>query len=997
MPRNNLAAAPANQGAQLTLIASTAPLSKRFCLDASGKLESKAGGQLWEGIAQTHVVGSLGELRELLEAIAGDPELQPNTAFVYGTMKGAMQNARVVTRTVYEDLDDRTGVITRTKDALEWANGPGVMILDRDRQPGELIPSERDDGEELLGQLERAVPKFSEVPALWWASASSLIFNRDTNEQLKGLSGERMWIMVKDATDIERAGKVLAKRLWIAGLGRIVIGGAGQMLERTLVDTAVWSPERFDFVGGAVCEAPLEQRRGQPVIYEIEGRDDFIDTREVFPDLTDAEEVEYARLVEMAKVEAKPAAQRAEKAAVERQAKEKAGPSSSSETLASAEKAIRQARDGGMLASDFVVYVKVKGRPEAFTVADVVADQQRFHGAITLDPLEPGYRDHKEVGKLFANGEGVWLHSMAHGGATYFLEGSKPEAIGASVARLADKFRAVYGEAKFAEMMARQAERRAANEEAAQPKITDLDNWVTDGWRAHVNDQFDVEAAALEWLEHHGFDPEDRGVEKRLPMLHDCMRGREELRAMAAHLARRYLYFGLAGANEEVYDLVTAKSFGLMQLRNTYAALKAPVPTVTSAAAIGKTMKTAVDTWLESDARKTVSKFDFTPGSTQLFTPGVTEDTVGVNVYREKVFLVAPMDPAEAGRRFFAFLQHLVPDEREAAFLMNHVVGIVRRPELRGQAVLMVSANGGVGRGTFFEIVDGLLDERFTHTLTTEDFVGGAAQWTEWEERTIFAHVDEMASLGKEKYSAMATLDSRIDNRTSRKQISEKNKSRRTARVYWTLIAATMELDAIALEGRDRRWTVLQNTEVKIEKSRSAAEIVSALQEYPQGPISEAFLHGLCRWLKRQSFDEGMFLNGIDTELKREVIGASEGDIERHLRAVLSEFETDGKFEAWIDNIAAGVVLRLKSDRTSLASAKKAAVVVKKLLRQGFSGWIVPMSGDTGKPERPRVRAPGTNRDAEERPSGQIARSDKAPQYSPEERYEVLGAKKVVR
>ena len=97
---------------------------------------------------------------------------------------------------------------------------------------------------------------------LWWPSASSHICDAETGEDLTGLRGQRIYLMVREAGDIPRAGAVLVDRFWAAGHGRIAVSAAGAALERCPVDGSVWQPERLDFAAGAVCGEGLVQRRG---------------------------------------------------------------------------------------------------------------------------------------------------------------------------------------------------------------------------------------------------------------------------------------------------------------------------------------------------------------------------------------------------------------------------------------------------------------------------------------------------------------------------------------------------------------------------------------------------------------------------------------------------------------------------------------------------------------------------------------------------------------
>lgn len=134
----------------------------------------------------------------------------------------------------------------------------------------------------LVETIRGAVPGLSDAAMLWWPSASSHICDRTTGEDLTGLRGQRLYLMVRDAADIPRAGAALADRLWAAGHGRVVPSAAGTPLERCPVDTAVWQPERLDFAAGAICMDGLEQRRGAPVL--IPGTTGIVDTRVALPE-----------------------------------------------------------------------------------------------------------------------------------------------------------------------------------------------------------------------------------------------------------------------------------------------------------------------------------------------------------------------------------------------------------------------------------------------------------------------------------------------------------------------------------------------------------------------------------------------------------------------------------------------------------------------------------------------------------------------------------------
>src|SRR5208283_3275852 len=123
--------------------------------------------------------------------------------------------------------------------------GPGVMFPDYDPEPGKP-PLTRT---ELLESLYAVWPEMKAHPHIWIPSASSCIYRSDTGEELRGVMGQRVYVPVLNARDIERCGRVLFQRTWLAGGGRVDVSSSGALLERSLIDLAVFQPERLDYAG----------------------------------------------------------------------------------------------------------------------------------------------------------------------------------------------------------------------------------------------------------------------------------------------------------------------------------------------------------------------------------------------------------------------------------------------------------------------------------------------------------------------------------------------------------------------------------------------------------------------------------------------------------------------------------------------------------------------------------------------------------------------------
>jgi len=65
---------------------------------------------------------------------------------------------------------------------------------------------------------------------------------------------------IEDGNDIHRYGKTFAKRCWLANLGTYIkVSKSGSMLERQLIDDAVFSPERLVFEAKPTLAEGLSQ------------------------------------------------------------------------------------------------------------------------------------------------------------------------------------------------------------------------------------------------------------------------------------------------------------------------------------------------------------------------------------------------------------------------------------------------------------------------------------------------------------------------------------------------------------------------------------------------------------------------------------------------------------------------------------------------------------------------------------------------------------------
>lgn len=395
-----------------TLITASTPprLSKGFRLDDAGKLVKVPGGQLADGLAETKRFASLNAFSDALAS------LTPANAMVYGISEH--DKARIVPQDqLAKIVDTSLSVIARDRDHFRYPAGPAILMIDHDT-PKSVAEALSD--EKLLDRLYAVCPGLGSAPHVVAQSASSYIYNGDC--ELIGQRGRRVYVLVGDGRDIPRAGAVLFKRLQLAGLGHIEIGKAGQMLERGLIDAAVFQPERLDFCGGAACAAPLVQRRPSPQVINADAEP--MNTRTALPDLTPVEEGKRREIVAKLKADAAPeAAKRREVWAEEQVGRILAHvgktPVSHPRDADRLREVYRNATDHRDLYGEFELIV-VDGK--TVTVAEVLGNPDRYHGHRCADPLEPSYGNDPRIAVLNLRAAGKpYIYSHAHGGLRYSL------------------------------------------------------------------------------------------------------------------------------------------------------------------------------------------------------------------------------------------------------------------------------------------------------------------------------------------------------------------------------------------------------------------------------------------------------------------------------------------------------------------------------------------------------------------------------------------------
>ena len=219
------------------------PLTKEIALDANGQLLSDGTACVMGRGTAAGPNHSLDQMERLILS------LDDRQAIALGALReGLPSECRIVTDRELKRVNGTPtpNIIARTREHIHFGSRAGLLLVDFDCKGMPLAVKEQID---RLGGFEPAL--FSVLPTLAAAgtvsraSTSAGLFRTDTGERFPGSGGKHLYIQITDVSDSARFLKVLHQRCWLAGLGWLMVGAAGQLLERSLVDHTVGSAERL--------------------------------------------------------------------------------------------------------------------------------------------------------------------------------------------------------------------------------------------------------------------------------------------------------------------------------------------------------------------------------------------------------------------------------------------------------------------------------------------------------------------------------------------------------------------------------------------------------------------------------------------------------------------------------------------------------------------------------------------------------------------------------
>jgi hypothetical protein len=396
---------------QITLINkrdTPALMSKKIFLDSDGKLKSDGSEcRMITGTAARAFAGTSSDLARIIGNCGSDQ------AIALGALREDLSTP--ISVTTKASLDRNPGAIARTRDFIDYRPGvPAWALIDFDTKG---MPKEVSDRIDAAGGMWNALltvaPELANAARVSRASTSAGLYRSDTREPIPGSNGVHHFVLVRDGRDIERFLNDLHDRCWLHGFGWHLIGGAGQLLDRSIVDRMVGFGERLCFEGPALISSPLAQDQTKRAPEAVEG--EAIRSDRAVRQLT---EHERHRVKEAKAASAKALGKSATKArnkhdkALAEKISTKSGV-----PIATALRLVK-ARHRGVLFSDVELEFDDLG---VVTVGAVVADPDRFIGETLADPLEGVDYGRCKAMVMKGDDDALLIHSFAHGNGLYFL------------------------------------------------------------------------------------------------------------------------------------------------------------------------------------------------------------------------------------------------------------------------------------------------------------------------------------------------------------------------------------------------------------------------------------------------------------------------------------------------------------------------------------------------------------------------------------------------
>jgi hypothetical protein len=243
--------------------------------------------------------------------------------------------------------------------------------------------------------------------------------------------------------------------------------------------------------------------------------------------------------------------------------------------------------------------------------------------------------------------------------------------------------------------------------------------------------------------------------------------------------------------------------------------------------------------WQQSEQRVTVYGKSNMPNTREKLVE--FEGELRINSYRPPRWAhVSVTDEHPDVLRFLAFLEYLIPEEREWDYFIDWLASKVQDPTFRGAGILMVTPTMGIGRDTLAKMCSVVVGEQNYIGTDMKDINGNFNEYMD----SLFMYVGEVSTGKKDKWELFEKLKDTIDPLPKMVVINHKCAEKSRQMTYLSVLMASNNLDALFIPEGDRRFMVIANALV---------------------PETPEFFKSLAEWLKGDWADAvGSWLAGID-------------------------------------------------------------------------------------------------------------------------------------
>lgn len=359
--------------------------------------------------------------------------------------------------------------------------------------------------------------------------------------------------------------------------------------------------------------------------------------------------------------------------------------------------------------------------------------------------------------------------------------------------------------------------------------------------------------------------------------------------AVLAHLLAEYAACP-ADARTPIYPLDGSTPLTMTNFKLRFA----PFKIITVGAKGGITETNPVTLWVAHPDRIEIVGAAYRPDSAERLVGDADTGGLVLNNYRPPEHDAPGADAAGHLRLWRAFLDHLVPNPVERAWLVNKIAGKAQRPELPGVVTLLVAPQQGTGRGSLFMLLEGLFGRRNCITLDRNKLFGrdGQGQYTDWRAGRLLGFVHELlAGEGGggfqhrrlEMYEHLKVVG---DPAAMTFDVVEKYKGTRDAVAHISLFIATNHMNALPIQAGDRRIAVISGGKVKLDD-------VPMLQAIHDVKDDAAFLAAVWADLLSVVVDWDQIMRAPQTDGREAMIEENSSDLDTLIAEVLEKVPGD--------------------------------------------------------------------------------------------------------